>query len=1128
MNTNANDSRKCPNCGKPLPAGALAGLCPVCLFDQGAETEPADTADRGRFQPPTLEVIAGLFPSLEILGLLGAGGMGAVYQARQPSLDRRVALKVLPAGGGVGSAERFNREARALARLSHPNIVAVHEFGQVEGLHFFIMEFVDGANLRQLEKASRLSPREALQIIPQICDALQYAHDEGVVHRDIKPENVLLDRKGRVKIADFGLAKIVDPDPDAMRLTVDGQVMGTPHYMAPEQVERPLSVDHRADIYALGVVFYEMLTGDLPLGKFAPPSRKVQIDVRLDDIVLRALENDPARRYQQASQVKSEVQTLSGEGATPDRPKDNKASSHEPGKQLPTWAGILAMWMLGFMFLVTGSGGLLMAKLGVAGVHATIYGSVIGALLLAFGVIRALKVLRDSRPGFGSERVGWRQQITRFVPLAATGILAIILSGPISKLAAWALQRSAGDENTVTQSAELQPDTGTLQATLPGGGIVELLAVGDAGTAPNQWWRPDGTLETNFTYELVGPVESSVSGRVSKDLLFRMVNLPQGSDLKGLSSGLIGGASSGGQVRSSGKLLPGVRQFRAAFPPEARKDDVDMTLALESWRTIATQQAHSQSGSQQRQPDDPNWQLLFHLPTRNEKDEAQISVVFGGEISQWAHRVVAVDTNGVEHVATSSQGTPFDSAMLWTSTFGGLPSAQTREFVFQVRPLYRVRFAGVQLKPRATLPAARFPQFDPPVELSFDELLDLDSGRQGSFPEGSPGSPDTGTAGDLVRGIGANLAWMQEQGFDLEARNGAVGLLGVRIIQLGAPSWDVMSPEDLIAGLGKFGTLPAEFGRSTGLPITLGFQTREGTVGLMQILAFDPAKPGVTMRAKVIAGHSSTAVTEPPWSFDATAVAAEPELRFLAWQDQWKTNGVASVYLANGSTVRDATDLNALRHTHPPGFNYSANAGNHINPPFLHLWFAHPAFDRQSRVAVAFTDERDQPLKLGADGNTSTIVQPADELSPDRGWIMTTFCPSDGGMPAQVNVQLEYAVGPLEKVRSVAPDFHGAMSLEGESMLGAIGSNSGDKAFVALTVNGTKLGNRQFGVVAVTKDGREVAQAGGMRSGPTGGGLGQETFEFDLPLSEVTSFKIGTRPVRTARWKGVVLPPLVH
>ena len=313
MKTIVIEATQCPSCGNPISAGSLAGLCPTCLLAQGLGTD-AGGGRRGPFVPPPLEEVAKLFPQLEILGLLGAGGMGAVYKARQPALDRIVALKILPSHSEEGGnfTERFNREARALARLSHPNIVAVFEFGQAGALGFFIMEFVDGANLRQLEKAGRLAPREALQIIPQICDALQYAHDEGVVHRDIKPENVLVDRKGRVKIADFGLAKILGQDAESLRLTAEGQVMGTPHYMAPEQIEKPLTVDHRADIYSLGVVLYEMLTGDLPLGKFAPPSRKYQLDVRLDEVVLRALENDPARRYQHASEVKTQVENIAG------------------------------------------------------------------------------------------------------------------------------------------------------------------------------------------------------------------------------------------------------------------------------------------------------------------------------------------------------------------------------------------------------------------------------------------------------------------------------------------------------------------------------------------------------------------------------------------------------------------------------------------------------------------------------------------------------------------------------------------------------------------------------------------------------------------------------------------------
>ncbi len=365
---NPGMEKKCPQCGATLPEGGVEGLCPACLLKQGS-TETATQSEMPAFQPPSVEELAKLFPQLEIIALIGKGGMGAVYKARQPGLDRLVALKILPPqiATGPGFTERFNREARALARLSHPNIVAVHEFGQVriprreeaaggtaqseaipkedqkeaatptppppvggsegEVLPYFIMEFVDGLNLRQLERAGKLTPREALQIVPQICEALQFAHDEGVVHRDVKPENILVDKKGRVKIADFGIAKIIGRAAEPA-LTETRGVIGTPQYMAPEQVERPQQVDHRADIFSLGVVFYEMLTGELPLGKFAPPSRKVQVDVRLDEVVLKSLEKEPEHRYQHASQVKTAVETINST-APPLVPEDAQTLSNE-------------------------------------------------------------------------------------------------------------------------------------------------------------------------------------------------------------------------------------------------------------------------------------------------------------------------------------------------------------------------------------------------------------------------------------------------------------------------------------------------------------------------------------------------------------------------------------------------------------------------------------------------------------------------------------------------------------------------------------------------------------------------------------------------------------------------------
>ena len=262
---------------------------------------------------PIAEDLAAKFPQLEILHLVGSGGMGDVYCARQKSLNRLVALKIIrPESREQQSfAERFVREARALAHLSHPNIVTVHDFGQTDDVYYFIMEYVDGINLRQMLRAGKLQPSLALQIVPAVCDALQYAHDKGVVHRDIKPENILVDTDGKIKIADFGLAKLLDKKTKGPALTQAHHVMGTMHYMAPEQFERPLDVDHRADIYSLGVVIYELLTGELPLGRFAAPSQKVSVDVRMDEIVMHTLEKEPSLRYQRVSDVKSDMQSLS-------------------------------------------------------------------------------------------------------------------------------------------------------------------------------------------------------------------------------------------------------------------------------------------------------------------------------------------------------------------------------------------------------------------------------------------------------------------------------------------------------------------------------------------------------------------------------------------------------------------------------------------------------------------------------------------------------------------------------------------------------------------------------------------------------------------------------------------------
>ena len=309
-------NKACERCGATIETThQLQGLCAACLLKASLQPEVVVTGGSARRPPPTLDALTPHFPDLEFLGLIGQGGMGAVYRVRQRSLGREAALKVLSLDTDVDPAfgERFEREARLLASIEHPNIVSVYGAGRAGPHWYLLMELVEGASLRQMIAAREADPRAALAIVGQVCDALQAAHDRGVVHRDIKPENVIVTRKGQAKILDFGLAKLMHREPrTANTLTETGQVMGTVRYMAPEQWERPLSVDHRADIYSLGVVLYELLTGELPMGRFPLPSQKAAVGASVDQIVLKTLQKEPAQRYQQASEVRADVTRAAG------------------------------------------------------------------------------------------------------------------------------------------------------------------------------------------------------------------------------------------------------------------------------------------------------------------------------------------------------------------------------------------------------------------------------------------------------------------------------------------------------------------------------------------------------------------------------------------------------------------------------------------------------------------------------------------------------------------------------------------------------------------------------------------------------------------------------------------------
>ncbi len=859
MTTTVTPRKQCPTCGKPLPQGSPAGLCPSCLLAQGAETDPGGPEPKTRFEPPALEEVAALFPQLEVISLLGAGGMGAVYKARQPELDRFVALKLLPKDGAEENnfAERFNREARAMARLSHPNIVGVHEFGQAGGLFYFLMEFVDGANLRQLGQAGRMSAREALQIIPQICDALQYAHDEGVVHRDIKPENVLVDRKGRVKIADFGLAKILGHDAEAGRLTVEGQVMGTPHYMAPEQVERPMTVDHRADIYALGVVFYELLTGDLPIGKFQPPSRKVQVDVRLDEIVLRALENDPDRRYQRASEVKSRVETVTGTPGQMSTPGTD-AEPETPGVRHLRWAGIPvvverdgerevsfngALGVVAAVLFTTAAGmGLVHLVSGREHVIPRLCYFIAG--WTAFLAIRSTLNRKKPVPERAANGTVILPPPKRFPYLRHQLVLAAVFLAVVGThfLKLNVLNPMLGIQSPgALVQARRDPASGVMRVEVPGRGHLELLAVSRAGSAPNQWWRPDGRPATNASFEV------HALGNVGRDagpahvFIVRALELPDGAEGPFLAASEPDATmTSGGTVFDKGKRLAGGHAMVLALRNPGRVTALRAGLTLEPRRPVFSYDPQARRTTTSSLPGDPRWQITMHGET-DTPNGAHITMVMPRVSSDWQVQILAVDLAGQERTErmVSGTGTPSGGESIWTCSFPKLLLKDVKEFRVAVRRVQWFEFQGVELEPKSVLPTAKPLKFGDVVSLMFDELIDFDTGKAMKFS---------------ANGIGESDLWARQQGFDALAREGHLEILNTEFGTVQDSDWDTLTPQQVVDSVYSSRFAPNTLKPLTGALATrtFSYQTREGGFGLIRLEGFANCRPGVTLSIKPV------------------------------------------------------------------------------------------------------------------------------------------------------------------------------------------------------------------------------------------------------------------------------------
>ena len=282
--------------------------------DDPPSTPQHTTGGGFRWEPPTAEELQQMMPGYTIEKLLGRGGMGAVYKGVQENLDRVVAIKILPPGvekEDPSFAERFKNEAKLMAKLMHPAVVGVFDFGTTLGGQLYIaMEFVDGTDIAQMiAEQKKLPPDYAVAITAHVCDALAAAHEIGIVHRDIKPANILINMKGQIKVADFGLAKIEEPGSHG--LTKTGYAMGTPDYVAPEALALGTSVDGRADLYAVGVMLYQMLTGQIPRGAWQPASvLSPGTDARFDQIITKAMQYDREARYQSSAELRQDLDVI--------------------------------------------------------------------------------------------------------------------------------------------------------------------------------------------------------------------------------------------------------------------------------------------------------------------------------------------------------------------------------------------------------------------------------------------------------------------------------------------------------------------------------------------------------------------------------------------------------------------------------------------------------------------------------------------------------------------------------------------------------------------------------------------------------------------------------------------------
>lgn len=1025
--------------------------------DGGADTLPLTPRDL-----PTLAEIAVAFPDLEILDLIGHGGMSAVFRARQPRLDRMVALKVLPKSLAAtpGFAERFTREGRVLARLSHPNIVTVHDFGESGGFCFLIMEYVDGVNLRQAMRAGRFTPEQALNIIPVMCEALQYAHSQGVLHRDIKPENILLDTKGRVKIADFGIAKILDENGDGgMMLTQSGAKLGTAPYMAPEQIEKPGSVDHRADIYSLGVVFYEMLTGELPLGRFAAPSEKSAVNGNMDEVVFRALAKDRAMRQQSAGEFKTQIEGIASMPPQMRRSLAMRFSSFEYkskrtllGRPLlhitsgidPTTGrkrtargffafGDRAVGVVAFGGYARGlfaCGGMAVGVCALGGMSIGLisWGGFALALLLAYGGLSV---------GFlsaGGLALGWEAAGGLAAGVHAYGgqVFALV-SGMGGQVHAPHVMKNLMEAPPLllwlvrfTNQTGLMASWIWLPMMLP--------------SVLMPWWArrqlefeaQGGAKRPTAWHERPSRVLWLIPAAI---LLFLPLIWMTIHWVRAGQTGVTAQVLVASAIGITGCILAAV--------------------SLPLWLRLVPMNSF----------------YGVRLPSTFVSDERwyDVNAVFGRHLFVWSLTVIAAGIAGFYQLPRHQDAYSWAAITL---TLVAVAASVVSTLVWMHRhPVGRPAIKPHRLvrNIELLLPALVLGYF---IKAFICASYSIPHGNEPGVAKGSrwlASRLNTGfAAGDLI-------AYAHESGQTWLARVVAVEPKGLQLKRGSSPD-EFFMPWDKIIGKMLFPYYSPNGLKGAGLT------------------------PAVSQTSPVIEGTAS-------------ALQHKPVLKFTRLKQnrkewQWP------VYTPQGMPVpADKSEPLIEKST-------GGNVENQNDETcWLQLWFGHPDFDKYSVLKVDITDMNGQPLPdrdadIAGPGWSSDKPTPLFKslvISPGR----------RGKLPEKVRIVLHYSIGPWKYGSNVPTDFNGSMALGDGCLLAALGEDHDQRAFLAWSKFEDET---SYDGVALLKNGTSLGSVGKSSSGTRNSVT--ERIYFPRPLREVERFRIRSRKVQTVTFDSVVIPPL--